>query len=87
MTYQIILSKNISKIIAKIDPKIGRKIIDAINDLAKNPRPNGYIKLTGEKNAYRTRIGKYRIVYEIYDSKVLVVIIKIGHRKDIYEKG
>ncbi len=56
----------------------------AIHSLAENPRPNGYIKLKG-KDAYRIRVGDYRIIYEIIDKILLVDVIDVGHRSDIYE--
>ena len=53
-------------------------------DLADNPRPIGYRKLKGRKG-YRIRVGNYRIIYDIFDSKLIIVVIELGHRKDIYE--
>ena len=67
-----------------MDKKLASKIIERIDLLADEPRHHGSIKLSGEENAYRTRVGKYRIVYEIFDSQVLVSVINVDHRKDIY---
>lgn len=61
-----------------------KKIQQRIDMLETDPRHNGSIKMSGKENTYRTRVGKYRIVYEIYDHKVLVVVVNIDHRKDIY---
>jgi mRNA interferase RelE/StbE len=61
-------------------PKIKAKIIE----LSHNPRPNGYIKLKGVE-AYRVRLGDYRIIYEINDEKVIVTVIAIAHRREIYK--
>ena len=58
--------------------------MDAIAGLEENPRPAGYIKLKG-RDAYRIRTGNYRIIYDIFDSELIVDIITLGHRKDIYE--
>jgi mRNA interferase RelE/StbE len=55
----------------------------AIESLAQNPRPQGCRKLTGQE-LWRIRVGSYRIVYQIEDDRLLVLVIKIGHRKDIY---
>lgn len=54
-------------------------------DLLKiDPRHTGSLKMSGYENTYRTRVGKYRIVYEIYDQKVCIVVVNIDHRKDVY---
>jgi mRNA interferase RelE/StbE len=56
----------------------------AIDTLADNPRPQGVQKLAGGGNEYRIREGDYRVVYEIRDKTLVIVVIKLGHRKDIY---
>jgi mRNA interferase RelE/StbE len=84
MKYEIKIKASVQKTIDKIEKKFAKKIIERIDLLADEPRHNGSIKLSGEENAYRTRVGKYRIVYEIYDSEVLVYVINVDHRKDIY---
>ena len=55
-----------------------------IDALAENPRLPGVIKLEGEENAYRLRVRDYRIVYEIYDDKLVISVVKVGHRRDVY---
>lgn len=59
-------------------------IKEAIYSLAHNPRPHGYIKLKG-RAGYRIRVANYRIVYDVFDEVLLVEVINLGHRKDIYE--
>ena len=59
-------------------------IKQAILNLAENPRPNGCKKLVG-RDGYRIRIGNYRVIYEIFDAELLVDVIAVGHRKDIYD--
>lgn len=86
MNYKVEILPKVLKTLEKIQPIFSKKIRDRIRSLTIDPRHNGSIKLSGEKNSYRTRVGTYRIIYKIYDEKVLVVVIKIGHRKDIYEK-
>jgi mRNA interferase RelE/StbE len=58
-------------------------INDAIDALAGNPRPPGYKKLK-DRNAYRIRVRDYRIIYEIYDKQVMVLVIRIRHRREVY---
>lgn len=55
-----------------------------IQELEENPRPFGLKKLVAEENLYRIRVGDYRIIYQIQDKILLILVIKIGHRKDIY---
>lgn len=84
MPYQVFMNPKVEKILSKIDQEASRKIRDKIRSLADDPRNNGCIKLAGEKNAYRVRVGDYRIIYEIYDAKILVLVVNVGHRKDVY---
>ena len=56
----------------------------AIYALADNPRPQGYKKLKG-RDGYRIRVADYRIIYEVFDSELLIDVINLGHRKDIYK--
>ncbi len=60
------------------------RIIQKIGELTQEPRPSGCAKLTGSDCAYRIRVGDYRVIYEIYDARVIIEVIKVAHRKDIY---
>ena len=82
--YTIQLSKPAKKQLDKLSDNIAEPILEAIADLAFNPRPVGYIKLKA-RGGYRIRVGDYRIIYEIIDKILLIDVIDIGHRKDIYE--
>ena len=64
-----------------------RRIVTAVEQLAENPRPRGVVKLAGDENLWRIRVGPYRVVYEIHDGRLLVLIVRIGQRKDVYRKG
>ena len=61
------------------------RIRESINELAKDPRPPGSKKLKGEDRTYRIRVGDYRVLYEVYDQEILVLVIRIRHRKDAYD--
>ncbi len=82
--YTILIERYAQKQILKLDKKIVPVIKNAISSLAHNPRPHGYKKLKGE-DAYRIRIGDYRIIYEINDKIILVTVVSVGHRKSIYK--
>ena len=82
--YTIILTKRAEKQLDKLPDNIAEPIIEAIGDLSKNPRPNGYKNLKS-RDGYRIRIGDYRVIYEVFDDELVIDVIKLGHRKDIYD--
>ena len=82
--YKLVIDRFAQKQLGRISPPHFNRIVKAINDLANNPRPNGYKKLTG-RSGYRIRIGDYRVIYNIEDNILTIFIIEIGHRKDIYD--
>jgi mRNA interferase RelE/StbE len=84
MVYTLNFSKQALKELGEIHEPFYSNIKQAIFDLAKNPRPNGYKKLKG-RDGYRIRVGNYRIIYDIFDTVLVVDIITLGHRKDIYK--
>lgn len=84
VNYRIEISSSAEKSLKKIPSKDLNKIIKAIQILAINPFPDNCRKLSGEENAFRIRQGNYRIIYEVIGKKLLILILKIGHRKDIY---
>lgn len=82
--YKIEISETAAKQLDKLPRKISDELIEVIRSLAQNPRPHGYKKLQGRKG-YRVRKGNYRVIYDIYDKILLIDIIAVGHRKNIYE--
>lgn len=84
MSYSVVISEYALKQLKKLDKSMIPKIKEAISALQENPRPFGYKKLKGE-DAYRIRLGNYRVIYEIHDNKLIVVVIDIDHRKQIYK--
>ena len=83
--YEALLSKTVRKQLVKLPVFIHNKIIEDISSLAAIPRPAGCKKLKGYKNSYRIRAGDYRIIYEVEDEVLHILVIAVGHRKDIYE--
>jgi mRNA interferase RelE/StbE len=83
MAYQISIRNKVIKVLQNINEPYYSKIKAAIYRLADNPRPQGFKKLKG-REAYRIRVADYRIIYEIIDNILLVDVINLGHRKDIY---
>ena len=82
--YTVIISKSVQKTISKLPDKIASKLEKSMLKLENDPRPFGYKKLKG-RDAYRIREGDYRIIYEIHDNILTVIIVDTGNRKDIYE--
>lgn len=83
--YQIIFKKSAQKELTDISKPYNQNIVNAIDKLAVNPRPDGVKKLKGEENAYRIRIGDYRVIYTIEDVIKIIEIEGIRHRKDAYK--
>ena len=84
MSYRIEIKLSAIKALAAIPNPHRRRIANAIDGLAQQPRPVGCTKLIGAETAYRIRVGDYRIVYQILDRVLIVFIIRIAHRKDVY---
>ena len=82
--YKVEINKKARKSLDKLSDFVVAPVLDAINDLAENPRPQGYKKLKGRKG-YRIRVGNYRVIYEIFDNVLLIEVVDLGHRKDIYD--
>jgi mRNA interferase RelE/StbE len=81
--YRVYFKKSVEKDLAAIPKKDLKNILRRIAMLAKDPRPAGHEKLTGQER-HRVRQGRYRIVYSIQDEALTVWIVKVGHRKDVY---
>lgn len=81
--YEIRVLPSVRKDLRRVDKSDVRRILDRIESLAQNPRPDDCRKLTG-RNLYRVRSGVYRILYEIHDDAVVVVVVKVGHRREVY---
>ena len=82
--YRVSIKRSAVKEIEAIPQKKQRQsIIRRIGQLADNPRPPGSRKLSGH-DRYRLRQGAYRIIYSIDDAQIVVVVVKVGHRKDVY---
>lgn len=81
--YKIYFKESVEKDIRSIPKKDLKKILLRIEALAKDPRPPGHEKLTGQEK-YRIRQGTYRIIYSIQDNELTIWVVKVAHRKDVY---
>lgn len=80
--YRICIKKSVSKDFKKIPTKDVQRILDAIQGLAKEPRPLQSKKLSGQER-YRLRQGDYRILYSIEDEELIIYLVKVGNRRDV----
>jgi mRNA interferase RelE/StbE len=84
-SYRVLIKSSAAREIEAVDQKKDRqRIVAGIRSLADDPRPPGCEKLAGEDDRYRIRVGRYRVVYSIGDGELLVVVVRVGHRKDVY---
>jgi mRNA interferase RelE/StbE len=84
LSYQIELAPAARRQIKKL-PRSGQIAVAArIEALTEHPRPPGCKKLSGEENLYRVRTGDYRIVYQVQDAQLIVLVVRVGDRKDVY---
>jgi mRNA interferase RelE/StbE len=83
-SYQIEIKPSASRELEKLPRQIIPRIVTAIKELVENPYPQGVKKLTGFDRTYRIRVGDHRILYNIYENKLVIEIIRIRHRKDAY---
>ncbi len=83
--YRVLVKPSAVKEIEAVGQKRDRqRIVARIHSLAETPRPHGCEKLAGRLDRYRVREGNYRIVYAVDDEQLLVEVVKVGHRKDVY---
>ena len=82
--WTVTFKQSVAKDLRAIPNADVRRILDRINTLALNPRGDGCVKLSGQ-NRYRARQGVYRIVYEIHDDRLVVIVVMVGHRSSVYD--
>lgn len=84
--YQIVISNQARRALKKIPLRIRQQIDSKILALSGNPRPLRVKALQGEKGLLRLRVGEYRVIYTVKDEQLIIVIIQVGHRREIYRK-
>ncbi len=85
MSYNLEILRRAQKELADLPKETYPKICDVVQDLAKDPRPSGCLKLKG-REGWRIRVGNYRVLYTIDDQQQIITIFHIGHRRDVYDK-
>jgi mRNA interferase RelE/StbE len=85
MSYTVEILRRAEKTLRGLtDRKLYQRLREAIDALACEPRPHGCTKLSGSTHIYRVRVGDHRIIYQVADDRLLVLVIDIGHRREIY---
>ena len=84
--YEVTFRPAALRALRKLPTTISTRFITEIERLKINPRPHGATKLAGQLSIYRIRVGDYRILYEIQDKQLLVIVIDLGHRREIYRE-
>ena len=84
MSYRVEIKKSAQKEIAALPKRDQRRVMSAIADLADDPRPKGVRKLVDADDAYRIRVGDYRVVYQVAGRILTVFVVRVAHRKDVY---
>lgn len=84
-SYNLVFKKSVAKDLRNIPNQDVKRILERINLLCKNPRAEGSVKLSGQER-YRVRQGFYRIVYEIHDTELIVLVVKVAHRNEAYKR-
>ena len=83
MTYAVEILRSAQKQLGRVDRQDRPQLISAIRNLSDHPRPRGSKKLSG-RDAWRIRVGPYRVIYEIDGARGLVLVVSIGHRREVY---
>jgi mRNA interferase RelE/StbE len=84
--YKLFFTETFYKNLKVIPARDTKRILSRIEGLADDPRPAGSQKLSGRLDRYRVRQGNYRIIYSIQDEQLVVVVVKVGHRREVYER-
>ena len=84
--YSLAFKKSVAKDLRNIPNKDVKRILKCIETLCKNPRAEGCIKLSGQER-YRIRQGAYRVIYEIQDSELIILVVKVAHRSEAYKNS
>jgi mRNA interferase RelE/StbE len=87
MQYELIIKPSAERSLDRLPRPVRERIVNSMRKLRNEPRPAAALKLQGEDNLYRLRVGSYRVVYEIHDNVLLVLVLRVAHRKDVYRGG
>ena len=84
--YRVEVARRALKVLSSLPRREQQRIRAAVDLLAEQPRPPGCVRIVGEPHAYRVRVGDYRIVYEVFDDRLVIQVVRIGHRREVYRR-
>lgn len=84
MSYRVEFSRSAERELSKLAPDARQRILRSVVTLADNPRPVGVKKIVGETDAWRLRVGEYRVIYRVDGDELLVLVVRVGHRREVY---
>jgi mRNA interferase RelE/StbE len=82
--YQIEWKRSALKELGRTSDETIARIVHAVEDLSREPFPTGVRKLTSAEHTYRIRVGDYRVIYTVQENRLIIEIVRVGHRKDVY---
>jgi mRNA interferase RelE/StbE len=86
MSYEIVFSEEASEQFSRLPSHIKRKVVEKIDALAENPIPHNAKKMQGYETIYRIRFSDWRVVYDVQETEILVEVLRVGNRKDVYKR-
>lgn len=86
MTYTVEFTTAAARQARKLPRPARDRVLDAVATLAEDPRPAGSKKLTGERTAWRIRVGDYRVIYDVLDDELVVTVVRAAHRREVYDR-
>lgn len=84
MSYRVELTTAAARQVRKLPRPIRDRVLEGIEELGEDPRPNESKKLAGEQTAWRIRIGDYRVIYDVFDDELVVIVVRAAHRREVY---
>ena len=84
MAYRVLITPAARKALERLTLGVRMRVNEAILALAAAPRPHGCLKLSGSADLYRIRVGDYRVIYRVEDRVLVVLVVRVGHRGDVY---
>ncbi|MEU8258321.1 type II toxin-antitoxin system RelE/ParE family toxin [Micromonospora inaquosa] len=82
--YTVQIDRSAAKLLRKLEPPVQARLVAAIAALGADPRPEGVKALAGHRGLFRVRVGDYRVVYTVNDSILVVLVVHLGHRREVY---
>lgn len=83
-SFQIKWKPSAEKELRKLPKPMIKRILVAVSELASDPNPIGSRKLVGSEHSYRVRVGDYRVIYDVQNSELIIEIVRVAYRKDVY---